>query len=843
MVDLSIMPLFAVLCYSFLLITFLAAKKNKIINSFIRVLIYSTIWTGGSLLMRSQAFSMDKFWYDLSIFGLVFLVFELLIFIKKMLDVKTNGFDIFLFVLSAVLVVINTFTGFFLKAPVVTINEFNNKVFIYNITWTVSFMVILLTTIFIYLILLLFRDYKESCKRSLPTKTIAFGLLILFLGHVITILPLFEGFPVDILSGILFVFILFYALYSKKLFQLNLLLSKNILYIISLGFSMILLINRFDFIINITEPLTENLDNQIMLIAVAFTVFIFIIFRVMELFINKIYISKEAIRNKVIREFKDKALSSLVIEEISKLFINVIKKNIGTREVLVLLPDKNHKFSLIQTSNPLNKISLSYDKNQPLIRIFSEKKRILSMDELKQLSQYKSLWKDEKTRLDMLNIKYFVPLVHNNELISLIMLTEKTNNKYNNNDLLLLEGISIITAIALKNANLYNIVYNEARQDDLTKLLNRKYFLSELQTSFEKESVLTVSIINIDNFKLYNQLYGMKEGDNLLKSIAEIIRATMENIGYASRYDSKVFACAFPNYDISQAKVITEKIKNQICKLNSKNNDYEMRKVTVSCGISSIPYLARTPEDLLKDADLAVYYVKKNGKNNIRVSSGQIIHSNKKLGRKKEKSEIYSRYAQTIHALTATIHTKDNYTFDHSNNVAYYATELANGLSLDKDSIEIVKEAALLHDIGKIGIDENILNKKGRLNNEEFEIMKGHVENSINIIKHLPSLDYLIPAVIGHHERWDGKGYPRNLKGLDIPLFARILCIADSFDAILSNRPYKDAHSLEYALEELKNLAGKQFDPEMIEIFLELVVKEHIVPIFKNETTIKDASK
>lgn len=844
MVDLSIIPLFAVLCYSFLLITFLAAKKNKIINSFIRVLIFSTIWTGGSLLMRIQAFGLDKLWYDLSIFGLVFLVYELLLFIKKFLDIETTSFDLLLLMISIAVVVINTFTGFFLEAPVPVVNEFNTTIFVYNITWTISFMVILLTTIFIYIIKLLIRNYKESSKTSLPTKTIALGLILLFVGHVLTLFPLFEGFPIDILSGILFVLILFYALYVKKLFQLNLLLSKNILYIIVLGFSIIVLINRFDFIINITEPLTNNLENQIMLISVSFTIFIFIIFRLMELFINKIYISKETIRNKVIRNFKNKALSSLEIDEISKLLINVMKKNIGVREVLVLLPDEDNIFNLIQTSNPLNKIAMSYDKNQPLIRILAEEKRILSINELKQLNQYKSLWREEKTKLELLSIKYFVPLIHDEELIGLLMLTEKNgNSKYNHNDLLLLEGINIITAVALKNANLYKIVYDEARQDDLTKLLNRKYFLTELQKSFEKEKILTVSIINIDNFKLYNQLYGMNEGDNLLKSIAEIIRATMENIGYASRYDSKVFACAFPNYDINQAKTITEKIKSQICNLNSKHSDYKMRKVTVSCGISSIPYLARTPENMLKDADLAVYYAKKNGKNNIRISSGQIVHAKKKIDINREKSDIYSRYAQTIHALTETIHTKDNYTFDHSNNVAYYATELAAGLDLDDDSIEIVKEAALLHDIGKIGIDETILNKREKLSDEEFEIMKGHVENSINIIKHLPSLDYLIPAVIAHHERWDGKGYPRSLKKLDIPLFARILCIADSFDAILSNRPYKEAYSLEYALNELKKEAGKQFDPEIVDIFLELVDKEVIKPIFKNESLVKDETK
>jgi putative nucleotidyltransferase with HDIG domain len=132
--------------------------------------------------------------------------------------------------------------------------------------------------------------------------------------------------------------------------------------------------------------------------------------------------------------------------------------------------------------------------------------------------------------------------------------------------------------------------------------------------------------------------------------------------------------------------------------------------------------------------------------------------------------------------LTAAIDTKDHYTFNHSKNVAYYAGELARAYGMNENCIEIVKEAGLLHDVGKIGIPENILNKPGRLSSEEYEVMKTHVENSIGIIRHLPSLDYVIPAVLGHHERYDGKGYPDGSREKTF-LMARILCWADSFDA------------------------------------------------------------
>lgn len=246
----------------------------------------------------------------------------------------------------------------------------------------------------------------------------------------------------------------------------------------------------------------------------------------------------------------------------------------------------------------------------------------------------------------------------------------------------------------------------------------------------------------------------------------------------------------------------------------------KLKAVTVSAGISAAPYAARNVKELMENVDLAVYHVKHSGKNGIQVFD-TMFRNNNTQGYTRDRAHIYREYETTIYALTAAIDAKDHYTFSHSNNVAYYATMLATALGMNEDMIEIIRQAALLHDVGKIGIPEYVLNKPGRLTDEEYEIIKGHVEASIDIIRHLPSLDYVIPAVIGHHERYDGKGYPRRIAGEDIPLTARILCIADSFDAMTSRRCYKKAFPLEVAREKLLLDAGKQFDPELAYKFVE----------------------
>jgi putative nucleotidyltransferase with HDIG domain len=154
---------------------------------------------------------------------------------------------------------------------------------------------------------------------------------------------------------------------------------------------------------------------------------------------------------------------------------------------------------------------------------------------------------------------------------------------------------------------------------------------------------------------------------------------------------------------------------------------------------------------------------------------------------------------------------------------------IAEHAGLDKDHVEIIRQAGLLHDIGKIGIPDAILTKSGKLTSDEFVIMRQHVERSIEMIRHLPSMDYVIPTVLGHHERFDGRGYPRGIQGEDIPIGARCMAIADSFDAMVSRRSYKDAMSVENALNEIMNNLGTQFDPKLGALFVRLVKDGNII--------------
>jgi putative nucleotidyltransferase with HDIG domain len=176
-----------------------------------------------------------------------------------------------------------------------------------------------------------------------------------------------------------------------------------------------------------------------------------------------------------------------------------------------------------------------------------------------------------------------------------------------------------------------------------------------------------------------------------------------------------------------------------------------------------------------------------------------------------------------VFSLASTVDARDHYTFGHSRTVSKYAAELAKAIGYDKDGLRRIRAAALLHDIGKLNLPDSILNKRGPLTDEEWVMIKKHPELALNILKYVVGLRDCIDAIMYHHERYDGQGYPKGLKAKDIPLDARIISVADAYDAMRSERNYKEGRmSEEQAMRELEKCSGTQFDPELVEAFVNL---------------------
>lgn len=357
-----------------------------------------------------------------------------------------------------------------------------------------------------------------------------------------------------------------------------------------------------------------------------------------------------------------------------------------------------------------------------------------------------------------------------------------------------------------------------ANIDGVTGLYNHRYFQTrieeEIQKANETSSTLGMIMIDLDNFKKYNDNFGHKAGDVLLSKLAEIFLNEKEKQDIVFRYGGDEFAILLPDACSERILLVTENIRSSFDEMYSLEEVFTLpEKVTLSAGYSIYPDLARNKDELIMQADSALYQAKNMGRNNVKLYR-DIFEDIMVIFDSDEKLFIGLR------ALLGTVSAKDKYTLGHSERVMDYAEMIGREMRFDMEKIRLLKIAALLHDIGKVEIPGSILNKNEPLTQEEINMLHRHPDYSADILEPLSSIEFLIDSIKYHHERFDGTGYPSGISGEDIPIEARILCVADSFDAMLSDRPYRKGMRFEEVIAELKENAGTQFDPLVIDAFL-----------------------
>jgi len=362
--------------------------------------------------------------------------------------------------------------------------------------------------------------------------------------------------------------------------------------------------------------------------------------------------------------------------------------------------------------------------------------------------------------------------------------------------------------------------------DGVTETFNHRYFQERLDIEFSKskrlKSILGIVMLDIDNFKKFNDTFGHKAGDVVLFDTARAIQSAIRAEDIICRYGGDEFVIILPNLKTDEISQITDRIRKNYEAYINQYQDAKNLSISISLGYTTYPDIATIKDELLSQADTALYHAKQQGRNNIKIYK-DVFNDIKQILNITE-SQLFT----SLKTLLGTISAKDRYTLGHSERVMDYAVNIGIEKGLNEEDLKVLRIAALLHDIGKIEIPQQILNKKEKLTPEEFSLLQMHPVYSAEIISPLANLGKLYSIVLHHHERFDGNGYPDGIIGENIPLESRILSVVDSFDAMLSDRPYRRSLTYQEAISELQKHSGTQFDKDIVDIFLIVLDKQKL---------------
>lgn len=378
-------------------------------------------------------------------------------------------------------------------------------------------------------------------------------------------------------------------------------------------------------------------------------------------------------------------------------------------------------------------------------------------------------------------------------------------------------------------------------KDPLTGVYNYRYLMERLPIEVYRakryNDPFSFALLDIDYFKSINDVYGHRVGDRLLEEFANFTKGSLRQSDVLARYGGEEFAILMTHTDKLGAQYLASRLITQLSSHIFKIERAEI-KLKMGMGIATLSSDENcdTHDKLLSAADKALQRAKDSGSNVVVTYSD--LYKDKKdathkispyeevnvLKRKISRlSERVDRVVlESMYAFSKSMEARDYYTAEHAEEMVGLVLKIGKEIDLSEELLNNLERGASLHDIGKIGISDAILKKEAKLTPEEYETIKMHPKIGAEIIRAIHFLKDVVPIVLHHHERWDGKGYPSGLKEREIPLLARIVGIADAYQALISDRPYRKAYSKKEALEILKKEAGTHFDKDLVEILIRL---------------------
>lgn len=667
-----------------------------------------------------------------------------------------------------------------------------------------------------------YRDSYDPVEHNRTAYLLAGWSIMAPLAYT-NLIPALKGLPLDHVGSFINVAIIAYAITRYDLLDIRLIARRGLGLFIMAVF---LLCIYAGIVVGVSRILPDVSQAAVYSAAALIVVLVAVVARPVrnqvEIAIDRLFYRRTYDYRRLLADFCRNMGGNLNLEELANELLPMLSNAINISRSYLLLRDAekgtfNAKYCHPKALQKDDDAEIIFDPDSPIINWLDLYNNHLTIEKIDKLPQFKALWEDEREKLDQMKIEIIFPLKSRGKLIAVLALGAKNKGrKYLTEDISMVSGITNEAGTIIENAQLYAFAIVKASTDELTGLYNHRHFHERLEEEIARGSrfgsYFSIIMVDIDLFKVYNDIYGHLAGDQVLRKVGKYIASCIRNFDLAFRYGGEEFFIILPETSKEEAYKVAERIRKTI----EAKTSIRAMPITVSVGIANWPSDGVMREEIIRAADAALYCAKNSGRNRTSLFSSSAIDGKETLlnGTTKQSGSI-----SIIYALAATVDAKDSYTYGHSRKVSEYAIRIAEDMKLPEEQINNIRTAGLLHDIGKIGIPDSILNKQASLTLAEWGPIKTHPEIGVEILRHVIELENCLPLILHHHERFDGKGYPSGLIGDSIPLGARILTIADSYDAMTTPRPYRGRMSCEDALCELQKHSGTQFDPELVERF------------------------
>ncbi len=833
----AVIPLISCLTYAALIIAVLQQARRRVDKVFALFLFASGVWSFTAFMLTYNLSASSQqliFWNVMVIAAIPWVAVCYYHFVRAYTN-KPGGIGLYIGYALVLAVLALGLGGYVVKDAYLVDGYLYHDIG----PWAYILMGILMP-ILALTILMLARRYRSSIDPADRNRTMylmtGWSVNVVF-GYITPLTPALAGLPTDHIGNLANAAIITYAILKYQLLDIRFVIRRGLAYFILIaGFIgiyigvILLQLKLFP-----TQPLFSALLSAasiaILLVLAARPLRYLIQEWIDRLFHGETYIYRQALLG-----FSSKMGNILNLEAVANEMLPTICKALRLTQARLLFQDMSSGDFTTQFTHPPTEEGtngkLRFNADNPIVAWLTKEGKPLSLEQMARVPQLKGLWAAEKEHLAASGLGLLCPIRSRGRLIGILALDKKQmNSLYSHEDIDLVMSMANQAGIVVENAQLYTQATIRATTDGLTELYNHRHFHERLEQEIARGSrfgtMFSLIILDIDLFKTYNDIYGHLAGDQILRNLAEYIEGSIRSLDMAFRYGGEEFTIILPETRLDDAYNVAERIRKRV----ERKMSSRVMPLTISLGMASWPADGVTKEEIIASADAALYRSKQTGRNRTCLSSDVMkrevpLEGTDSLAQRGALSIIY--------ALAATVDAKDHYTYGHSKKVSEYAVALAEALNMPRDRIGIIRAAALLHDIGKIGVPDSILNKQGPLTETEWEPIKEHPQLGVEILRHVIDLVNCLPAILHHHEHYDGSGYPFGLQSDNIPMEARILAIADAYDAITSLRPYRKRLPSPEALAELKRCAGTQFDAEIVDVFIGLME-----PAFSKELEIK----